>query len=89
MIEGEDDASSGPKRNGRHFLGRLYQLRGWPPGWHSWTSELDDMLMTGEVIGGLDLLGGLDLCKRLDFRLLHMPGVYIVPNLGIYSSQVC
>ena len=25
------------------------QLRGWPPGWHSWTSELDDMLMTGEV----------------------------------------
>ena len=46
MIEGEDDASSGPKRNGRHFLGRLYQLRGWPPGWHSWTSELDDMLMT-------------------------------------------
>ena len=49
MIEGEDDASSGPKRNGRHFLGRLYQLRGWPPGWHSWTSELDDMLMTDDI----------------------------------------
>ena len=50
MIEGEDDASSGPKRNGRHFLGRLYQLRGWPPGWHSWTSELDEMFMTGTTI---------------------------------------
>ena len=31
MIEGEYDTSSGPKRNGRHFFGRLYQLSGWPP----------------------------------------------------------
>jgi hypothetical protein len=27
MVEGEDDSSSGPERNGRHFLGRLDQLR--------------------------------------------------------------
>ena len=30
MVEGEDDASSGPKRKGRHFWGGLDQLRGWP-----------------------------------------------------------
>ena len=41
MIEGDDDASSGPKRNGHHILVRLNQLRGWP----SCTSKLDEMLM--------------------------------------------
>ena len=29
---------------------QIAELRGWPPGWHSWTSELNDVvLMTGEV----------------------------------------
>ena len=32
MIEGEDGASSGPKRNRRTFWGRLSHPRGWPPG---------------------------------------------------------
>ena len=49
MVEGEDDASFGPKRKGRHFWRRLDQLRGWPPGCFSWSSKLNDVkLMTGD-----------------------------------------
>ena len=31
--------------------GEINQLRGWPPGWFSWTSKLGDvMLMTDEIM---------------------------------------
>ena len=31
--------------------GEINQLRGWPPGWFSWTSTLlDEMLMTDEIM---------------------------------------
>ena len=48
--ECEDGASFGPKINGSHFWRRLLdQLIGWPPGWVSWSSKLNDVkLMTGE-----------------------------------------
>ena len=35
---------------GHHFWGRLAELRGWPPGWISWSFTFDNELLTDEVV---------------------------------------